>query len=231
MLLLCIDTATPQVGVAIGSDDQILGRIQLAHPQHHAEHLAPAIRYLCDELRLSLDQLSAIGVGIGPGLFTGLRVGVTTAKVMAQALRIPLIAVPSLDLVAFEVRYTDRLVVPVLDARRSEVFYSTYRQVPGGVQRLSDYEIGTAEDLAGELMAKGEEVLLLGDGALRYRERFHDLARIEFGPASLCYPSPSALVELARAKFFREDFCHPRQVHPLYLRLSDAELNWARQGR
>ena len=140
-------------------------------------------------------------MGIGPGLFTGLRVGVTTAKVMAQALRIPLIAVPSLDLLAFEVRYTDRLVVPVLDARRGEVFYATYRQVPGGVQRLSEYEIGTPADLAAELVAKGEEVLLLGDGALRYRERFSDLDRMEFGPAGLCYPSASALVELARAKF------------------------------
>src|SRR5918911_2841448 len=132
MLLLCLDTATPQVGVAIGSDDQVIGRVQLARPQHHAEHLAPAIAYLLDQLDLSLDQLSAIGVGIGPGLFTGLRVGVTTAKVMAQALRIPLIAVPSLDLLAFEVRYADRLVVPALDAKRGEVFYATYRQGPGG---------------------------------------------------------------------------------------------------
>jgi tRNA threonylcarbamoyladenosine biosynthesis protein TsaB len=231
MLLLCLDTATPQVGVAIGSDDQVIGRIQLARPQHHAEHLAPAISYLLEQLDLSLDQLSGIGVGIGPGLFTGLRVGVTTAKVMAQALRIPLIAVPSLDLLAFEVRYTDRLVVPALDAKRGEVFYATYRQVPGGVQRLSDYEVCSPADLRNELMATGEEVLLLGDGALRYREDFYELERVEFGPPSLSYPSVSALVELTRSKFQREDFSHPRDVHPLYLRLSDAEMNWVKQAR
>jgi tRNA threonylcarbamoyladenosine biosynthesis protein TsaB len=231
MLLLCIDTATPQVGVAIGSDDEIMGRIQLARGKLHAEQLAPAIKYLFDELAVSPDQLAGIGVGIGPGLFTGLRVGVTTAKVMAQALRIPLIAVPSLDLLAFEVRYCDRLVVTVLDARRGEVFYATYRQVPGGVQRLSDYEIGTPDDLAAELSAKGEEALLIGEGALRYRDRFYDLDRLEFGPPALSYPSVSALVELARAKFQREDFCHPRQVHPLYLRMSDAEMNWERRAR
>ena len=231
MLLLCLDTATPQVGVAIGSDDQVIGRIQLARPAHHAEHLAPAIAYLLEQLDLSLDQLSGIGVGIGPGLFTGLRVGVTTAKVMAQALRIPLIAVPSLDLLAFEVRYTDRLVVPALDAKRGEVFYSTYRQVPGGVQRLSDYEVGAPADVCNELMAKGEEDLLIGDGALRYREDFYQLERAEFGPPSLSYPSVSALVELTRAKFQREDFSQPREVHPLYLRLSDAEMNWVKQAR
>ena len=231
MLLLCLDTATPQVGVAIGSDDQVIGRIQLARPQHPAEHLAPAIEFLLDQLDLSLDQVSAIGVGIGPGLFTGLRVGVTTAKVMAQALRIPLIGVPSLDLLAFEVRYTDRLVVPALDAKRGEVFYATYRQVPGGVQRLSDYEVGVPADVCGDLMARGEEVLLLGDGALRYRDDFLELERAEFGPPSLSYPSVSALVELTRAKFQREDFSQPRDVHPLYLRLSDAEMNWVKQAR
>jgi tRNA threonylcarbamoyladenosine biosynthesis protein TsaB len=231
MLLLCLDTATPQVGVAIGCDEQVIGRIQLARPQHHAEHLAPAIEFLLNQLDLSLDQVSAIGVGIGPGLFTGLRVGVTTAKVMAQALRIPLIGVPSLDLLAFEVRYTDRLVVPALDAKRGEVFYATYRQVPGGVQRLSDYEVGAPADVCGDLMARGEEVLLLGDGALRYRDDFLELERAEFGPPSLSYPSVSALVELTRAKFQREDFSQPRDVHPLYLRLSDAEMNWVKQAR
>ncbi len=231
MLLLCLDTATPQVGVAIGNDDQVIGRVQLARPQHHAEHLAPAIAYLLEQLDLSLDQVSGIGVGIGPGLFTGLRVGVTTAKVMAQSLRIPLIGVPSLDLLAFEVRYADRLLVPALDARRGEIFYSTYRQVPGGVQRLSDYEVGTPADLCAELMSRSEEVLLLGDGAIRYRDDFFHLERVEFGPAALSYPSVSALVELTRAKFQREDFSQPRDVHPLYLRLSDAEMNWVKQAR
>jgi tRNA threonylcarbamoyladenosine biosynthesis protein TsaB len=231
VLLLCIDTATAQVGVAIGSGDEVIGRVQLTRPQHHAEHLAPAIRYLCDQLDVSVDQLSAIGVGVGPGLFTGLRVGVTTAKVMAQALRIPLIAVPSLDLLAFEVRYCDRLVVPVIDARRGEVFYATYRQVPGGVQRLSDYEVGRAEDLAADLSAKGEEALLVGEGALRHRDCFYDLENLEFGPPGLAYPSVGALVELTRAKFQREDFARPSDVNPLYLRLSDAELNWERMSR
>src|SRR5439155_23640089 len=184
-----------------------------------------AIEYLCGQLGITLEQISGVGVGIGPGLFTGLRVGVTTAKVMAQTLRVPLIAVPSLDLLAFEVRYTDRLVVPALDARRGEVFYATYRQVPGGVQRLSDYEVGTPADLCAELMSRSEEVLLLGDGALRYREQFYDLERAEFGPPGLSYPSVSALVELARAKFQREDFSLPRDVLPLYLRLSDSVMN------
>lgn len=231
MLMLCLDTSTPQVGVAIGSDAQVLGHVQLARGRRHAEQLAPAIRYLCDQLDVSLGNLAAIGVGIGPGLFTGLRVGVTTAKVMAHALRIPIVAVPSLDLLAFELRFTSRLIVPVVDARRGEVFYAIYRQVPGGVQRVSDYELGTPYDLVGELSARSEDSLLVGDGALRYREHFYDLEKVDFGTPGLAYPSAAALVELATAKYQREDFCPPSEVHPLYLRRSDAEINWEAMGR
>ena len=142
MLLLCLDTATPQVSVAIGADGAVLGEVRLGRGRRHAEHLAPAIEYLCRELDVELAQLSAIAVGLGPGLFTGLRVGVTTAKTMAQALRVPVVGVASLDLVAYPLRHTNRLVAAMLDARRGEVFHARYRPVPGGVQRVTEYEVG-----------------------------------------------------------------------------------------
>jgi tRNA threonylcarbamoyladenosine biosynthesis protein TsaB len=234
MLVLCIDTATPQVAVAIGSDAEVLGHIQLARSTgrpRHCEQLAPAIRYLCDETGVEPEQLAAIGVGIGPGLFTGLRVGVTTAKVMASALRIPVIAVPSLDLLAFELRFACRLVVPVVDARRNEVFFAIYRPVPGGVQRVSRYEVGAPDDVANELSARGQDALLIGDGALLHRERFYDLDKVDFGTPGLAYPSAAALVELATAKYQREEFVPPSEVAPMYLRKSDAEINWEHRGR
>ena len=105
MLLLCLDTATPQVSAAIGADGAVLGEIRLGRGRRHAEHLAPAIEYLCRELDVELARLSAIAVGLGPGLFTGLRVGVTTAKTMAQVLRVPVVGVASLDLVAYPLRH------------------------------------------------------------------------------------------------------------------------------
>ena len=93
----------------------------------------------------------------------------TTAKVLAQALRIPVIPIPSLDLLAYPLRHSRALVVPAIDARRHEVYYAIYRPVPGGVQRVSDYEIGTPEELAAELEARGEEALLCGDGVAALR--------------------------------------------------------------
>jgi tRNA threonylcarbamoyladenosine biosynthesis protein TsaB len=226
VLLLAMDTATPQVGVAIGEAGEVRGEIRLAGGRRHAEELAPAIRQLAEWTGVGLDQLAAIAVGIGPGLFTGLRVGVTTAKVMAQALRIPLLPIVSLDLVAYPVRHSRRAIVAILDARRREVFHATYRPVPGGVQRVSDYAVAPPAEVVAEIEAVGEEVLLAGDGVAAYAEVFGGLDHAELAGPEFAAPSTAALVALATGRYEREEFSTPWEVEPLYLRESDAELGW-----
>ena len=127
MLLLGIDTATRRVGVVLADEHGMLGRVELggpsaAGPPRHAETLAPAIKWCMEQCNVEPAQLSAVAVGIGPGMFTGLRVGVTTAKVLAQSLRIPVIPVPSLDLLAYPLRHARGLVVATIDARRHELY-------------------------------------------------------------------------------------------------------------
>jgi tRNA threonylcarbamoyladenosine biosynthesis protein TsaB len=228
VLVLAIDTATTRVSAAIGDGGAVIGEVSLAGGRRHAEQLAPAIQYLCRELDVSLGQLAVIAVDIGPGLFTGLRVGVTTAKVMAQALRIPIVAVPSLDLVAYPLRHTNRLIVAVLDARRREVFCATYRPVPGGVQRVSDYEVRPPAELVAELESGTDELLLAGDGIAAFRDELASLDHAEFAGVGHDAPSAAALVELATARAEREEFQPQSEIRPLYLRTSDAEINWDR---
>jgi len=235
MLLLGLDTATRRVGVVLADENGLLGRVELgstaaAAPPRHAETLAPAIAWCCEQCGVELDQVSAIAVGIGPGMFTGLRVGVTTAKILAQAQRVPVIPVPSLDLLAYPLRYARRLVVATIDARRHELYWAMYRQVPGGVQRVSDYELSSPEDLAAEIEARGEDALVCGDGAFRFSEAFAlPGRRVELAGPAHASPSLTALAELARARYEREDFCAPSEVLPMYLRRSDAELAWDRK--
>ena len=143
MLILGIDTATPAVGCAIGGHEGVLASFTAARGRRHAETLVPAIDHLRRSVGIELDELGAIAVDVGPGLFTGLRVGVATAKAMASALRVPVVVgVSSLDLVAFPVRFSPRLIASVVDARRGEVFFAFYRQVPGGLQRVSEAGVG-----------------------------------------------------------------------------------------
>jgi tRNA threonylcarbamoyladenosine biosynthesis protein TsaB len=138
-----------------------------------------------------------------------------------------MVGVASLDLVAFPVRWSSRLVIAAIDARRGELFTASYRQVPGGIQRLTEYQVSTPDDLAVDLEATGDEVLLVGDGALRYRESFSDLGQVELGDQGLAYPSAASLVQLAHARALREDFVQPWDLEPLYLRRPDAEINWS----
>ncbi len=226
MLILGIETATAQVGCAIGAHEGVRASFHVAKGRRHAESLVPGIDFVRRQAGIELDEIGAVAADVGPGLFTGLRVGVVTAKAMAMALRIPVIGVSSLDLLAFPVRWTNRRIVSVVDARRGEVFYGFYRQVPGGVQRLSEQRVGTPEELCSEIQATGEDCLAVGDGALRYAEALEELTKVEVGEAGLAHPSAASLVQLAHARAIREEFINPWELQPVYLRKADAEINW-----
>jgi tRNA threonylcarbamoyladenosine biosynthesis protein TsaB len=227
VLILGITTSTMQVGCAIGGHEGVLASTHSSRGRRHAESLAPSIDFLRHQARVDLSEIGCVAVDVGPGLFTGLRVGIAAGKAMAHALRIPMIGVASLDLLAFPVRWSPRLIVTAIDARRGELFTATYRQVPGGVQRLSGPQLSSPDDLAGDVEATGEDVLLVGDGARRYCEAFADLSNVEIGDQGLAHPSAASLVQLAHARALREDFVKPWELEPLYLRRPDAEINWA----
>ena len=226
VLILGIESSTPQIGCALGGHEGVLASAHSARSKRHAENLTPAIEFICDQAQVSLSEIGLVAVDVGPGLFTGLRVGIASAKAIAFALRVPMISVSSLDLLAFPMRFSSRLIVTAIDARRGELFYAFYRQVTGGVQRVSDHMVGSPADLSSELLATGEDALLVGDGAHRYREAFDGLARVEIVDRGSSFPSASSLVQLAHARALREDYQQIDEITPIYLRRPDAEINW-----
>lgn len=225
MLILGITTATQQVGCAIGGHEGVLASVHSSRGKRHAETLVPSIDFVRRQARVELDEVSVIAVDIGPGLFTGLRVGIAAAKAMAHALRVPMIGISSLDLLAWPVRHTSREIVAVVDARRGEVFHARYKPTPGGVQRLAEPVVSAPRELRADLQASDTEFLLVGDGALRHASEW-DLVRAELAEQYLAYPNAASLVQLAHARAIREDFVQPWQLEPLYLRPPDAEINW-----
>lgn len=226
MLILGIESATAQVGCAVGGHEGVLASAHSSRTRRHAESLTPSIQFVCEQARVELSDLGALAVDVGPGLFTGLRVGVATAKALAQALRVPVIPISSLDLLAFPARFTDRVIAAVIDARRGEVFSALYRTVPGGVQRISEPRVGTAEQLRAELQALGDDVLAVGDGALRYAEDLGELTTVEVCTHGIAHPSARDLVLLAHDRALREEWVPAWEVAPTYLRKPDAEIRW-----
>jgi tRNA threonylcarbamoyladenosine biosynthesis protein TsaB len=226
MLILGIDTATAQVSVAIGGHEGVLAAFQSARGRQHAETVTPAIEFVCAQARVELREIGCVAVDVGPGLFTGMRVGIATAKAIATALRVPMIGAASLDLVAMPVRHSRRRIVAVIDAKRGEVFTANYVSAPGGVQRLGDYRCEPPAELVNELLAAPEDYLLVGDGAMRHSELFAEVGGVEIAEHSLAQPNATALVQLAHSQALREQWVNSWELQPLYLRQPDAEINW-----
>jgi tRNA threonylcarbamoyladenosine biosynthesis protein TsaB len=227
MLVLGIESATGQVGCAIGGHEGVLAEAHSNRAKRHAEILTPQIDFVRRQARVELREISVVAVDLGPGLYTGLRVGISSAMAVAYALGVPMIGIASLDLLAFPVRFSPKLIVAAIDARRGELFYAFYRSVPGGVQRLGDYAVCSPDDLASEILANNTECLLVGDGALRYRDAFAGLRRVEIADHGFAYPSAASLVQLAHAQALREEWVKPWELTPLYLRKPDVDIGWA----
>ena len=229
MLVLGIETSTPQSSVAIGSEQGIVASALVSRGASHNEFLLPAMRFCLDEAGLGFRNVSGVAVGVGPGLFTGMRVGVATAKALAQSLSVPIVGMASLDLLAYEVRYAPKVICAVLDARRDEVFHAFYRSSPGGIQRMTDYHVERPEQLATRIGARHDDVLVVGNGASIYRDVFENLgAGVELGTVSDAFPDARSLVELSLPRMFREEFDSLYDVKPLYLRTSAKRIQWER---
>jgi tRNA threonylcarbamoyladenosine biosynthesis protein TsaB len=230
MIVVGIETSTQQVSVAIGSEREIYGRIQVAGKARQ-EHVTPALEKLLGWTGISLNQVGGFAVGIGPGLFTGLRVGVQSAKALAQSTGSPIVGLASLDTLAYAVRFTHRRILSVIDGRRKEVFSATYAPVPGGVIRETPMSVCTPEALLAEISARPADFLAVGDGAILYRDVLAEAgARIEFASPALAHPDAASLVELSVPRFVREEHDRLSDVVPIYLRKSDAEIAWDRRA-
>jgi len=226
VLILGIESAGSQIGCAIGGHEGVLASAHTGKGRQHAESLAPQMDFVRRQAGVEFSELGVVAVDIGPGLYTGLRVGISSATTIAHALGIPMIGISSLDLLAFPARWTSRLIVTALDARRGELFTALFRKVPGGIQRIRDPQVNTPQELLAELMTIEEPALLVGDGALRYQEIFSSIRRVEMAEQGLANPSARSLVQLAHAQALREEFVPSWDIKPIYLRQPDAEINW-----
>lgn len=231
MLLLAIETSTPRSSVALVAHDGVVAGTHLGVPRRHGEFVAPAIEFCLQQAGRTVDDVTGVAAGTGPGLYTGLRVGLVTAQTFAMARGLPVVGMCGLDVLAFQARHVRRSVVAALDARRGEVFWARYQPVPGGVQRDGELQVGRPEELAAELQSTAEECLVIGDGAQRYREQLEELQHVEVAVDGRAEPDAADLGTLAVPRFVREETQRPGELLPVYLRHADAKIGWEQRGR
>ena len=224
MNILAIDTATPACAVGIRTGDGVeIVRVVDEH-RRHTEVLTLAIRMLLDECNLSPSDLSRVVVDRGPGLFTGLRVGVTSATSLAQALGCELVSVTSLELLAWGARDAGvrGTLVSVVDARRGEVFVQTF-ELGEGAEEQGDPEVAFPHDVIATWTKSALPITFSGDGVERYREAFAAVANGAVHPQRV--PSMSAALALGSTR------TPVASIAPLYLREADAIANFSTRER
>lgn len=229
MMVLGIDTSTPRSSLAIVGPEGARGVISLVAPRGRHETVLPALEQLGSWTGVDLDQIDGIAVGTGPGLFTGMRVGIEVAKTLAQVLEVPIVGVSSLAALAFAVRTHGGAIAAVIDGRRGEVFMASYRSTDDGVERLTDPAVLTPEAASEQIHATGEDTLVVGNGATLYSQVFAG-ASMTMAPEDRAFPDAAAIAALAIPRFERGEHDALFDVVPTYLRKSDAEIAWDRKN-
>jgi tRNA threonylcarbamoyladenosine biosynthesis protein TsaB len=226
VVVLGIETSSLHGGVALVGEAGLIAEYALNIDVTYSERLLPAIDRLLADAGLAVPDLGGLAVAIGPGSFTGLRIGLTTAKALAAASGKPLVGVPTLRALAWSRPFTPHPICPVLDARKGEVYCALFRWVHGELTQAMDDAALAPEALAGRIT---EPTLFVGDGVSLhgpfFRRTLGPLALLS--PPSLTGARPAAVAALGRERLLRGEREDPAGIVPRYLRPSEAELKRA----
>ena len=217
-----METATLTGGAALLDGDRVVGEATLSVALQHSERLLATVDRLLADCGWTLGTLDGLAVSVGPGSFTGLRVGLATAKGLAVATGLPVAAVPTLDALAAGLPFADAPVCPLLDARKGEVYVSLYRWEAGRMRRLWEYLALAPAEVARRLRPP---VIVLGDGVAPCRPHLAELGSgVVEAPPARRLPSAALVAQLGHVRLVDGDVVAADALAPLYLRPSEAEL-------
>lgn len=239
MRILAIDSSGLVATVAVVEQEDGMSRTvaeyTINYKKTHSQTLLPMLDEIVKMTDMDLETIDAIAIAGGPGSFTGLRIGSATAKGLGLALKKPLIHIPTVDGLAYNLCYTDKLVCPIMDARRNQVYTGIY-EFEGETLKVLEPQMAVGiEELAEKLAAYGREVIFLGDGVPVHREKLEETLmkdqKIYFAPAHMNHQRAAAVGTLAM-QYYQDGHTESAAEHkPDYLRLSQAERERAERER
>ncbi len=220
-MLLAIDSSTAQVGLALYDGTQVLGEMTWSTRQHHTTELAPAISGLLNRSAVSMDMLSALAVAIGPGSFTSLRVGLSLVKGIALARRLPIVGIPTLDIIAAAQPVAKHPLVALLQAGRTRIAFSVYKSEKKTWQAEGGVRSGTVDELLNEIESP---TVVAGELSTEDRKKFSKKKNVLLASPVLCLRRPSVLAELAWARWQNDEVDDAAALAPIYLHVAGTPI-------
>lgn len=226
MAILAIDTSTIVSGAAIVHNDKLVAEIimQLKLPQ--SEVLLGHVQDVLRIAHMDKSDLTGIAVSIGPGSFTGLRIGLATAKMLSYALDIPVVAVSSLEAMAYHYPVSGVYVASVLDAQKNNAYFALYEWNGQNFDEKKQTCVMNFEEVVKYCATLDKPVVFVGDVAQKKSSIFADYENVSLGLEHLCMPRASNVAMAAKARFRQNSFDNIMDLEPVYIRRSEAEVLW-----
>jgi len=231
MLVLGIDTSSVVASIAIATEDKILGEFTINHPKTHSQKLMPMVDQLLKNLELTVKDLDLIAITVGPGSFTGVRIGISIAKGFAQAYNIPVVEISGVEGLAYNIQHFGGVICPIMDARRNQVYSGVYKWNDGNLDEVVKEDAYNLDVMIEILKEKTEgyhdkRVIFVGDGVAVHKEVIAEKlgSKAVFANAANVLQRGSSVALLGSQN--REKAKSYDDVHANYLRKSQAEREY-----
>ena len=232
MKILGIDTSSMAASVAVIEDNKLICEYTINTKKTHSQKLMPMIENMLGLSDLNVREIDAIAVCEGPGSFTGLRIGMATAKAIAHVNDIPVIGVNSLEALAANMNLCDKKICSILDAQRNQVYTGRYQYEGTKLVEIKEIGIQQIDELLEELAQSGEQWILVGEAVYKYEDKIREISNIEIPAASNNVTKAGSLCSVAKVKFDEgKDIFDCYTVNPLYIRKSQAEEQYEEKQR
>lgn len=232
MKILAFETATAQGSIALIDEHKLIAEYSLNIKSTHSERLMPALRTILSDTETKLKQVDALAISLGPGSFTGLRIGLATVKGLSFSTGKPIIGIPTLEAMAGQFAFAKPLVCPCLDARKGEIYTALYDLQKGSPDGLIPATVTEpSKFLQAIKMEHHAPILFLGDGVEPYRSQIVAILGEQacFAPLFANIPRAGSLAVRAVEKYCHNLFDDITNLEPIYLRKSEAEIKWLKK--
>lgn len=232
MKVLAIDTSTVMASCALLDEENLLGEFSLNQNMGHSENLVPMVKTLLDNLNLKVSDIDLYGVALGPGSFTGLRIGIATVKAFAHVYNKPIVGVSTLEGLAFNVRASG-VIVPMIDARKNRVYTGIYKWEDGYLNNIEEPTVMEIDELLEHLKENYSNIIVNGNGIYIHREKIKDKLgdRVEFAPFIQNTCRAASIGELALLKREEGKLESYFSLVPEYIRQSQAQRDYNKERK